>query len=236
VRIQDVPVDPGQVSAEVREVLSRPEFRYEPSLAERIGDWIAERLEWLTGRLGVPGGGTFGGGAGSVVAWILVVAAAAILVAVVVYAVRNRVRRPRAEAPALQTEIEQRRPAAEWAAEAERLEADRRWKEALLARYRELIRSMVDLRQVPDVAGRTTGELRTDVASSSPSASHAFETATRLFELSWYAGRPTGAAENAEFRTAAAQVTAAPVVHPVVHSVAQPFDRPTNVMAPGSGR
>jgi hypothetical protein len=232
VRTQEVPVDPGQVSAEVREVLSRPEFRYEPSIAERIGDWIADRLEWLAGRLGVPGGGTFGGGAGSVVAWILVVAAVAILVAVVVYAVRNRVRRPRADAPALRTEIDQRRPAAEWAAEAERLESEGRWKEALLARYRELIRSMVDRRQVPDVAGRTTGEFRVDVASSSPSATQPFETATRLFEVAWYAGRPTGPAENTGFRAASAEVMTAAIERPV----GPRDDRLTDAVAAGGDR
>ena len=71
---------------------------------------------------------------------------------------------------------------------------------ALRARYRQLVRTLVDRRQLPDIAGRTTGELREDLARTTPDAGEAFDTASLLFELAWYAHVPTGAEQSAQFR------------------------------------
>ena len=96
--------------------------------------------------------------------------------------------------------------------DAERLEAEGEWKLALRARYRELVRTLTDRRQLPDVAGRTTGELRVDLDRTTPAASADFDVACLLFELAWYADVPTGVDENARFREAATGVLAARVV------------------------
>jgi len=77
------------------------------------------------------------------------------------------------------------------------------------ARYRHLVRTLVDRRQLPDVAGRTTGELREDLADTTPDATDAFDTASLLFELAWYAHVPTGPEQGDEFRAAAEVVLAA---------------------------
>ncbi len=201
--------DPSR--ADVEGVMSRPEFQYPKSLFERIGDWIADRFGNLFDRL--PGGGptgSFGGGVGSLVGWLIVVLAIAAVVAVIVIAVRHWVPRIEETGEKLsEIETEHRRRAREWAAEADELEARGEWKLAIRARFRELVRTLVDRSQVADLAGRTTRELLEDVTVTTPGAADAFDTACVLFELPWYGDVPTGPQENQRFRSLAAQVLAA---------------------------
>ncbi|MFM7068830.1 MAG: DUF4129 domain-containing protein, partial [Actinomycetes bacterium] len=67
----------------------------------------------------------------------------------------------------------------------------------------------VDRGQLPDIAGRTTGELRHDLSFTTPTAAGAFDRATTIFELAWYAELPVDASDVADLRDAAAQVLAA---------------------------
>lgn len=202
---QEGPADPAVVREDVREVMSRPEFSYEPSFMERIGDWIADQLDKLFPE--APGtGSTFGGGVGPLVGWILIVAVVVAAAVVIVVVVRNRVKVPARERDATESEVEHRRKADQWARDAAAFEAEGRWKEALRARYRELVRTLVDRRQLPDIPGRTTGELRADLAVTTPDATVAFDRASLLFELAWYTDVPTGADENREFRRLAGAV------------------------------
>ncbi|MCB1272382.1 MAG: DUF4129 domain-containing protein [Microthrixaceae bacterium] len=197
---------------EVAEVMSRPEFQYPRSIPERIGEWFAERLDDLFNRVPDSGGTEVvapGAGLGSLVGWVLVVLAVVVVVVVVVLVVRRWVPRPDDDDGEESTiDTEHRRPAHEWRNEAERLEAGGEWKLALRARYRELVRTLVDRAQVADVAGRTNSELAGDLRRSTPGAVEAFSTASVLFELAWYAGLPTGAEENRRFRDAASTVLA----------------------------
>ena len=211
---QDPTTDPGALTDEVRRVMAREEFQYEKSWFDRLSDWIGRQLEKLFGGDGggsVPAGGsTFAGGIGSVLAWILILAAVAAVAAVIAYVVLHRVRRVRDDdGPESEVEIEHRRSAREWEGDAARLEAEGDWKGALRARYRHLVRTLVDRRQLPDIAGRTTGELREDLAGTTPDAGDAFDTASLLFELAWYAHVPTGAEQSEQFRAAAEAVLAA---------------------------
>lgn len=200
---------------DVRELMSRPEFQYPKSLAERVGDWIGERIDRLFERLNLPdvgvGGSSFGGGVGSIVAWLLIVVALAAVIAVIVVTVRRWRPRTRDVEELSEAEVEHRRRAGQWARDAERHEAAGEWKLAIRARLRELVRTLVDRRQVADLAGRTTGELVDDIGFSTPAAMDAFEEACLLFELPWYGELPTGAAENARFRELASAVLEAPV-------------------------
>ena len=202
------PVDPADVEDAVREVMARPEFRYEKSVVERVVEWIARQLEKLFGGGDVTApAGSFGGGASSVIAWLIIVLAAVAIVATIVYVVMRRVRRPAAEdEPVLATEVEHRHPADHWTRLAEEHESRGEWKEALRCRYRSLVRTLTDRRRVPDVVGLTTGELRVALHQRAPGAQAAFDRATSEFESAWYAGRPTGPEENAEFRAAATEV------------------------------
>lgn len=221
---------------DVRELMSRPEFQYPKSIAERIGDWIGERLDRLFDRVGMPdtglGGGSLGGGVGSIVAWLLIVLAAAAVIAVIVITVRQWRPRAREEELLSEAEVEHRRRAGQWARDAERHEAAGQWKLAIRARLRELVRTLVDRRQVADLAGRTTGELVDDIALTTPAATAAFEEACLLFELPWYGEWPTGAEENARFRELAAAVLAAPVEH---HMDGRPVAEPGREVLVGVG-
>lgn len=206
-RLQE-PVDPEVVDGEVRRVMSERRFSYEPSLLERIGDWLAERVDLP----GLGGGGTFGGGAGAWVAWLIIAVAAVLVVVAVVQAVRGRPSKAGDDGPATEAEVEHRRRAGEWASDAERFEAEGRWKDAVRARYRELVRTLVDRRQLPDVPGRTTGELRRDLATTTPDAADAFDTACLVFELAWYADVPVGPEQLQRLRAAATAVLGADVL------------------------
>ncbi|MCZ7631077.1 MAG: DUF4129 domain-containing protein [Microthrixaceae bacterium] len=182
-----------------------------------MGDWIGERLDDLFSRL--PGvdapsapGAPLGGGVGSLLGWLLVMAALVVVVIVVVLVIRRwvpRVREPSDRVTHLDTE--HRRSASQWASDAERYEAEGNWKLAIRARFRELVRTLVDRSQVADLPGRTTGEMLADLTTTTPDAVDAFHTAALLFELPWYADVPTGETENARFRAAAESVLAAEV-------------------------
>ncbi len=200
------------VREQVREVMSQPAYRYEPTLLERIGRRLSEWLQRLLENLNVPGAsaGTFGGGAGTVVAWVLIVLALAVLVFAVVRAVQRRVRKPPADdTPATTTDVEHERRAKDWADEATRMEREGRFKDAVRARYREMVRTLVDRDQLPDVPGLTTGELRQALGRTTPTAADAFDRACTTFELAWYAELPVDAGDLAGLRAAAAEVLAA---------------------------
>ena len=174
-----------------------------------MSDWIADRLEDLFGGP-VSTGGSFGGGASSVVAWILLVVATAVVIGVVVHVLRNRMPRPDDDSEVSETELAHRRSSRDWADDAAGFEAEGEWKLALRARYRQLVRTLVDRGQVPDVAGRTTGELRADLDRTTPGASVVFDRASLRFELAWYAHEAVGRDDVERLRAEADEVLAAP--------------------------
>lgn len=196
----ELPV-PDHTAAEARrraaEILSSPEFRApEPSLLERVRDWLLERLADLLRALTGSGGGT-------VLAWVVLGALVALLVVLVTRVGRTVRRDPAGE---VDTVIERRRPAVEWRAEAERLEAAGDWKRALRCRYRALLADLVRYGVVRDVPGRTAGEYRREVEVRLPAASGEFAGASELFERAWYGDLPTGPQESERFRALADEV------------------------------
>ncbi|HPU40221.1 MAG TPA: DUF4129 domain-containing protein [Microthrixaceae bacterium] len=206
------PVDPQQVRDDVRDVMDRPEFDYSPSVLERFFEWIGEQLsKFFQPGEGAGAGASFGGGIGALLGWLLIVAAVVAILVVAYWVISNRTRRsrPAHDDPLSPVEIEHRRRADEWMSDAQRWEASGEWKEALRARYRNLVRVLVDRRQLPDVPGRTTGELRADLDTTTPDARDTFDTCCLLFELAWYADVATGPEENRRFRESADQVLAA---------------------------
>ncbi len=137
------------------------------------------------------------------VAFVVIVVLAIALIVLIVHLVRRApARRRKAGAPPdeVRIEIDEARTVDEWDAVAERWENQGLWKEALRARYRQLVRRLIDIDALPTVPGRTTRELCVDLMASRPDASGPFEEATRLFELAWYADEATGPADNQRFR------------------------------------
>jgi Domain of unknown function (DUF4129) len=181
------------------EILARPEFAQpEPTLLERVRSWFED----LIGRILEA---AFSGGAGSLVGWVVLVVAVA---AIIWFATRwgRTVQVDRRVGVRIE-EIHRRTPS-EWRAEADELEAAGEWKLALRCRYRALVGDLIADGLLEDVAGRTTGEYRRDLALRAPDRSPAFDEATELFELAWYADRATGPDESRRFRDLALGVTA----------------------------
>jgi hypothetical protein len=93
-----------------------------------------------------------------------------------------------------------RRGPAEWRADAEAAERAGQWRQALRCRYRALVAELADRGLVEEVAGRTAGEYRAEVAGAAPAVAAPFAGATELFERAWYGEAPTGQDEAARFR------------------------------------
>ena len=179
------------------EIVGRPEFHLpEPTIQQRATQGVERYVGDLLASV-------FDGGGGTIIG-LLVLAA---LIALIVWLVLRVGRTVQVDArvPGMTIdEVHHKAPTA-WREEAERLEAEGRWKEGLRARYRALVGDLVARDLLVDVAGRTTGELRADLRRSAPERAEAFGAATELFELAWYADRPTGPEQSARFQALAAE-------------------------------
>jgi hypothetical protein len=194
--------DPEDVRRTAEEILSRPEYGdTSDSLMDRINRALEDLLDGLFGS-----GGQGGTQVPSFVSWLLLGVLVALVVGLVVWAVRSGGwgRRPRSdvEEPVILS-ADEHRSADAWRAEAERHEAEGRWREGLLCRYRALVIELVRAGVVPEVPGRTAGEYLTDVSSGRPEASPPFADATELFEAAWYGGVETGPSERDRFASLA---------------------------------
>jgi hypothetical protein len=192
---------PGEVRDRAREVLSRDEFKDQTTVLQRVLDWIGDHLP------SPPTASEAGkGGSGLVGDLVLLAVAAALVYALIRVARSIRRQPPKVRPDEAVLDIEERRSARSWRREAEELESAARWREAMLARYRELVTELIDAHILADVPGRTSGEYRLEHAEVRPARAHEFAEATDLFERAWYGGEPTGAEENRRFRALAAQV------------------------------
>jgi Domain of unknown function (DUF4129) len=195
------------------EVFGRAEFQQHKSLLQRFVEWLQHLFPSTGG-----GGGSFAaaGGLFFYLALFALLVLLVFLIVMVVRSVRGRTRRQKIDDVETIVDPEVARTVGEWRSEAERAEADERWKDAMLCRYRELVGELVERGAVRAIPGLTTGELRVEVARSVPGELDAFSEATTLFELPWYARASTGPDENRRFRDLAgglldrvpAQVTA----------------------------
>jgi len=185
----------AEVRQRAHEVLSRPEFARHESLVQRVIEWIGDQLSRFT--FGIGGGPGFVGDLVS----LLVVAGVVVLLVVLVRAYIRRNRPAREEQDDdVSIELEEGRRAIDWRSEAEQLEAAGQWREAMRARYRELVTALVEEHVLADLPGRTTGEFLTEYTLARPDGRIAFEDLTRLFEGVWYGGVETGEADNERFR------------------------------------
>jgi hypothetical protein len=176
--------------------LQRPEFERQESLLERIFGWIGDLFDRIT--FGVGGGPGFLGN-------LVSLAILAGIIVVLVLLVRSllgsrRLPKPAVDEDALTIELEEGRDATDWRNDAERFEAAGQWREAMRARYRELVRTLIDDRILDDLPGRTTGEYRGEFVRGRPANAGAFTELTELFEAVWYGGVETDAADNQRFR------------------------------------
>jgi hypothetical protein len=191
---------PEQVEEQADDILSGAEFQEpEPTLFERAERWVLEQIAKVLESLG-------GGGQSSLLGWAVLIP----LVALVVFLLVRLARTVQPD-PESTTEIsvERARSAAQWADAADEAEAVGRWKEGLRCRYRGLVADLVALGVLDEVAGRTTGEHRREVAKEAPEAAAPFSGAAELFDRAWYGDRETGAEQSAQFQALGADAVAA---------------------------
>lgn len=79
-------------------------------------------------------------------------------------------------------------------------------KRAILLRYRQLVLTFMDRRLVAREPGRTTGELRSQVATAHPQVAAPFGRATDIFEVAWFSNHPSTAQELAELDALASEL------------------------------
>ena len=191
------PDTPGATAEDVtREVFSRPELVDEPSLIERF-------LDWLFGLFPEPSGSGFSGFGllGQIVVWLIGIALIALIVALVVIVIRRwPARADTDDGDDFELDIGEAVPPSEWLLAAERAEADERWKDALLYRYRVLAGSLIERDCLLGIPGSTTGELRSELSVLCAEVFDEFDSVTRTFEQVWYGGKATGREDNAEVR------------------------------------
>lgn len=182
------------------EILSRPEFREPPrSLYQRFMDWLGDLVSDLIGTL-------LANGTGSILAWGLLLVLVAGLTWLIVRAVQ-RGGRVADSADGATVTVEPRRPAEAWLADAERLEGEGRWRDALRCRYRALVATLARTGAVEEVPGRTTGEYRVLVGRTRPAVAEPFADATDRFERAWYGNDDVQPEDTAAFRAVAERVT-----------------------------
>lgn len=180
--------------------MSRPEFREPPkSLYDRLLEFLGELLNDTLGAL-------FSGGRDAVLGWVLLAGFLAAMVVVWVRFAPSLRRDPLAGDE--ESDLERSRPSVDWLAEAARLAAGGRWRDALRCRYRALVAALAERGVIDEVPGRTAGEYRNDVFFAAPDVSEDFSHASDLFELVWYGDRPTDADQHEQFANLTERVLA----------------------------
>ncbi|MGQ0618200.1 MAG: DUF4129 domain-containing protein [Acidimicrobiia bacterium] len=197
--------EPGPPADEIRrraDDIAGREFAQHESLLERALGWVGDR------RPDVGPGGTAGSGPGFVgVALTLVILVVGLVLLWRILGRLGTVLDQRAEGPpAFVTESDRRRSEADWRALAEAAEGAGRLRQALRARYGELVAALVAMRALDTVPGRTSGEYRRRLAASVPGGADDFGAATELFETAWYGGKAPSPEAYDRFRTLAGRV------------------------------
>lgn len=178
---------PDDINERADQILSRAEFNRSESVLDRIGNWLNNLLSDLTSSLSQ-------GGSGTLVAWlilaVLVTGGAFLLARLAPWkAVGRREKRPALKVDTTSAEL---RTAEQWRLEADRFVSEGDFDRALRARYRAVLADLVTQGAIEDVAGRTPGEYRREMANGAPSAAGAFADLTDQFEVVWYGpGRAT---------------------------------------------
>ena len=159
--------DPEEVKQAADEVLSRAEFGEAPlTLLERIARWIADLFgdgSPSSDTTTAPGSG--GSGLLTMVLLLLIVVGLALVIRALL---RQPSRRKTDADPEPTIEVTEHLSASAWEREAAAHEADGRWKDVLRCRFRALLEQLVEHRVIDEVPGRTTGELRAEVADRAP--------------------------------------------------------------------
>lgn len=164
-----------------RAELAKPEYRVgEPSVLDRAVTWFAGEIAELLGRAVriVPGG------IGGVIVLVLLAVGLAVLLRLGLgpLQLRDGLTDRRRGARDL--------TAAEYRGEAAALAADGRWREALRARFRAVVRELEQRGVLDHRPGRTAGEIAREAGAAVPTLGEPTREAASLFDSVWYGERP----------------------------------------------
>lgn len=179
---------------DMAEVFREPRFDRSPSWISRAGSAVRRGVHRVVDA--VPFGTL-----GRFLAWIALALAVAFAVLIVGRAIRRAVARRRlagGEDAILDDVLGDldERSAEQWATDAHASEARRDWKEAIRCRYAEIVGTAFATGCAVAEPGRTTGELRRDVAAAREDCADAFAELTDIFELVWFADRAATSASH----------------------------------------
>lgn len=183
----DVPVDPDADTARewARAELADPVYHEGESLLDRIIDWFMDLLSDAQNAAGNVDVRT----ASVLLVVVLVVAAAVVLFYT---GPVRRARRARASAEVFEDDA---RSAAEMRASADGFAAQGRWSEAVLDRFRAILRSLEERAVLAERPGWTADEATAEAGQALPGCAPDLRRASRLFDDVRYGDR-TGRAED----------------------------------------
>ena len=181
----DVPVDPDADTARrwAEQELTNPIYHERPNLLMRALEWVVDQLAQMQGRLS----GLDARAAGTVIVVVLAVAA---LIALAVAGPVRRARRARRRS--VDVFGDDRRTAAQLRAAAEGFASEGRWAEAVLDRFRAVLRDLEERTILDERPGRTAHEAADEAGVRLPERAPDLARAGRLFDDVCYGHSPAG--------------------------------------------
>lgn len=179
--------DPGALRELADRLASDPANQESaPGLMDRLGEFVLRVIVRLLDSLV----GAFGSAA--MVGWIIAVVGI-VAVGLVAWRVLRGASRDRSGSAAPLAGV--LRHADDWRAEAAEHEAAGRIAEAVLARYRAAVATLVDAGLLDDVPGRTVREIDVEVAAAVPTIAEAVAAAGAAVDRVWYGRQAAGPAD-----------------------------------------
>lgn len=197
-------IDANEARERADSIMARSEFSSSESILERLSRWLDELFTGLFDALA-------GGGAGTVVGIVILGG----LVVGLVWVIAQWQPGGRRTRSTLTLDVTVDRAgeselwgAPEWQAESVRLAGLGRFDDAIRARYRALLAELFAAGLLDDVAGRTAGEYRRELAAAVPGVASTFDDLTGQFELVWYGPGDATAADLERFGVEATRLVA----------------------------
>ncbi len=198
----DVPVDPDAETARgwLRAELADPVYHQRPNLLQRAWEWVLAQLQQAQDAIG-----------GMDVRLAAVIAVAVLALGVTIaFAVAGPVRRARRDRRAsVDVFGDDVRTAAELRAAADAAAAQGRWADAVLDRFRAVLRSLEDRVVLEPRPGRTADEGAREAGVRLPACAEDLARAARLFDDVCYGDADAGAQDDAWLREVDRRVAAA---------------------------